>query len=183
MWAAAVFVKVSWTGRFKDSRTHILRLSRPANQKDSPKPLENSESILFHWEGKELVGNKQNRHQSPPLPCLTLKFSLSIKILATSFFPVTCCGWFQKWIEHGLKMRREGEQLDWKSGFGELIKGTSMSGHTCHLPIKQPFGSPRKQNLENYCWTLTFLSFSAFSFFTAKTLEQQDGRNRLAAIF
>lgn len=155
MWAAAFFIKVSWRGRFKDSQTHSLWLSRPDDQKDFPKPLENS--ILFCWEGKDLARNKQNRCQSPPPSCLTLKFSLSIKILATSFLSVTCCGWFQKRIEHGLKMRGEWEQLDRKSGFSELIKGTSTSGHTCHLPIKQPFGSPRKQNLLNYHWTLTFL--------------------------
>lgn len=150
MWAAAFFFKVSWSGCFKNSQTHSLWLSRPADQKDFPKPLENSELFLFCREGKELARNKQNRCQSPPPSCLLLKFSLSIKILATSFLPVTCCGWFPKWIEPWLEMRGEWEQLHWKRGFGELIKGMSTSGHTCHLPIKQPFDSVRKQNLLNY---------------------------------
>lgn len=184
MWAAAFFVKVSWRGSFKDSQTHSLWLWRPADQKDFPKPLENSECILFCWKGKELARNKQNRHQSPPPSYLPLKFSLSIKIFATSFLPVTCCGWFQKGIECGLEMRGEWQQLDWKCGVGKLIKGMSTSGHMCHLPIKQPFGSLRKQNLVNYCWRLTFLSFSIFSLFTAKALratgrEEQAGSNIL----
>lgn len=170
VWAAAFFVKVSWRGSFKDSQTHSLWLLRPADQKGFPEPLENSEFILFWWEGKDLARNKQNRLQSLPLSCLPLKFSLSIKSLATSFLPVTCCGWCQKWIERGLEMRGAWQQLDWKHGVGELIKGMSTSGHTCPLPIKQLFGSPRKQILVNYCWTLTFLSFSIFSLFIAKAL-------------
>jgi hypothetical protein len=83
---AAFFIKASCRGSFKVSHTYILWLSRPADKRDFPKPLEKSEFILFcsclghvspcairanfiqvDWDGKELTRNQQDRWSAPLL--------------------------------------------------------------------------------------------------------------------